>query len=69
MKQGIPVEGVVTEHLANGRYRVLIDNGPNLILYTAGRVAQHRVQIVPGDRVAAELNCYDPTMGRILRRL
>jgi translation initiation factor IF-1 len=69
MKQGIPVEGVITEHLACGRYRVQLDSGPNLILYTAGRLAHRKITIVPGDRVAAELNVYDPTMGRILRRL
>lgn len=68
MKAGIDVEGTVTEHLANHRYRVLLETGQQVILYAAGKLHKAHIVIVPGDKVMCELCPYNLTQGRILFR-
>jgi translation initiation factor IF-1 len=67
-EEGIEVEGVVTEALANTRFRVQIEGGHNVIAHVAGRMRKHFIRIVPGDKVRVELSPYDLTKGRITYR-
>jgi len=64
----LEVEGVVTEALANTRFRVQLDTGHMVIAHVAGRMRKHFIRIVPGDRVRVELSPYDLTKGRITYR-
>lgn len=64
----LEVEGVVTEALANTRFRVQLDSGHTLIAHVAGRMRKHFIRIVPGDKVRVELSPYDLTKGRITYR-
>lgn len=64
----LEVEGVVTEALANTRFRVQLDTGQMVIAHVAGRMRKHFIRIVPGDRVRVELSPYDLTKGRITYR-
>lgn len=64
----LEVEGVVTEALANTRFRVQLDSGHNVIAHVAGRMRKHFIRIVPGDKVRVELSPYDLTKGRITFR-
>nr|YP_009673244.1 translation initiation factor 1 [Actinidia callosa var. henryi]QDF42660.1 translation initiation factor 1 [Actinidia callosa var. henryi]QUI76867.1 translation initiation factor 1 [Actinidia hubeiensis] len=62
-------EGLITEALPNGMFRVRLDN-ENLILgYIAGKIRQGSIRIMPGDRVKIEVSRYDSTRGRIIYRL
>ena len=67
-EEGIEVEGVVTEALANTRFRVEIEGGHNVIAHVAGRMRKHFIRIVPGDKVRVELSPYDLSKGRITYR-
>jgi translation initiation factor IF-1 len=67
-EEAIEVEGVVTEALANTRFRVQLDNGHKVIAHVAGKMRKHFIRIVPGDKVRVELSPYDLTKGRITYR-
>lgn len=67
-EEAIEVEGVVTEALANTRFRVQLEGGHQVIAHVAGRMRKHFIRIVPGDKVRVELSPYDLTKGRITYR-
>lgn len=64
----LEVDGVVTEALANTRFRVKLDTGHIVMAHVAGRMRKHFIRIVPGDKVRVELTPYDLTKGRITYR-
>ena len=57
--------GVVNEVLPDTRFRVTLDNGHQLIAYSAGKMSKNHIRILAGDRVTLELSPYDLTKGRI----
>ena len=61
-------EGVVTDVLPEGRYRVRLSNDHELIVYTAGRMKKNRIRTLVGDRVTVELSPYDLDKGRLTFR-
>lgn len=67
-EEALEVEGVVTQALANTRFRVEIEGGHIVLAHVAGRMRKHFIRIVPGDRVRVELSPYDLTKGRIVFR-
>ena len=64
----LEVDGVVTEALANTRFRVQLESGHTVIAHVAGRMRKHFIRIVPGDKVRVEMSPYDLTKGRITYR-
>ena len=64
----IEMNGVVGEVLPDARFRVKLDNGHELIAYTAGKMRKHRIRILAGDKVSVELTPYDLSKGRITFR-
>lgn len=67
-EKALEVPGVVTEALANTRFRVKLETGHTIIAHVAGRMRKHFIRIVPGDKVNVELSPYDLTKGRIIYR-
>ncbi len=67
-EEALEVEGVITQALANTRFRVELDNGHQIIAHVAGRMRKYFIRIVPGDKVRVELSPYDLTKGRITYR-
>lgn len=61
-------EGRVTEILPDARYRVELENGHQLIAYTAGRMKKNRIKTLAGDRVTVEVSPYDLEKGRLIFR-
>jgi len=61
-------DGVVTEILPDARYRVQLDNGHQLVAYTAGKMKKNRIKILAGDRVTVEVSPYDLEKGRLIFR-
>jgi translation initiation factor IF-1 len=68
-EEKIEMEGEVIEALRNRMFRVRLDNGPEMIGYTAGRMKRYRIRMLLGDRVRIELSPYDLDRGRIVYRL
>ncbi|MBK4738011.1 translation initiation factor IF-1 [Noviherbaspirillum pedocola] len=67
-EQLIEMQGKVTEILPDSRYRVDLENGHQLVAYTAGKMRQHHIRIIAGDKVTLELSPYDLSKGRITFR-
>ncbi len=67
-KQGIEVEGVVTEALPNGMFRVELPNQHKVLAHVSGKIRLHFIRVLNGDRVLVELSPYDLTQGRITYR-
>ena len=61
----LQMQGVVQEILPDSRFRVSLENGHNLVAYTAGKMRKHHIRILAGDKVTVELSPYDLTKGRI----
>jgi translation initiation factor IF-1 len=65
----IEMEGVVTQCLSNGMFRVKLENGFLILAYVSGKIRQNYIRILLGDRVTIALSPYDLTRGRITYRL
>jgi len=61
-------EGEVSEVLPDGRFRVRLENGHDVIAYTAGRMKKNRIRTLAGDRVTVEMTPYDLDKGRVIFR-
>jgi translation initiation factor IF-1 len=64
----LEMNGVVAEVLPDSRYRVTLDNGHDLIAYSAGKMRKHHIRIIAGDKVSLEISPYDLSKGRITFR-
>nr|YP_009747736.1 translational initiation factor 1 [Lecanorchis japonica]QII89416.1 translational initiation factor 1 [Lecanorchis japonica] len=62
-------EGLITESLSNGMFRVKLDNKNIIIGYISGKIRRGFIRILPGDRVKIEISHYDLTKGRLIYRL
>ena len=67
-KKLVDVLGLVTNNLSNGKFRVKLENGVQVIAHLSGKIRQNRIKIVVGDQVTVELSPYDLTKGRIVYR-
>uniref|UniRef100_UPI00300179C1 translation initiation factor IF-1 n=1 Tax=Prototheca miyajii TaxID=2034260 RepID=UPI00300179C1 len=68
-KSRLVLEGVVTQCLSNGLFRVKLKVNEELIIaYLSGKIRQKLIRIIVGDRVDVELSTYDFTRGRIVHR-
>jgi len=65
----IEMEGVVTETLPNAMFRVILDNGFEVLAHISGKIRKNHIKILLGDRVTVELTPYDLSKGRITYRL
>jgi translation initiation factor IF-1 len=66
----IEVEGIVEEVLPGNMFRVKVDNMPHTMLcYMGGKLKQHKIRVILGDRVKVEMSPYDLSKGRITYRL
>jgi len=61
-------DGLIEEVLPDGRFRVKLENGHQIIAYTAGKMRKSRIRSLAGDRVTVEMTPYDLTKGRITYR-
>ncbi len=62
-------EGTVVETLPNANFRVKLQNELVILAHISGKMRMNYIKIVPGDRVLVDVSIYDPTKGRITRRL
>ena len=67
-EEHLEMNGVVSEVLPDSRYRVTLDNGHELVAYSAGKMRKHHIRILAGDKVSLEMSPYDLSKGRITFR-
>ena len=65
----VTFEGLVTEALPNGMFRVRLENDTIILGYISGKIRSSSIRILMGDRVKIEISRYDSSKGRIIYRL
>ena len=64
-EEKIEVEGTITEALPGTQFRVVLENGHEVLAYLSGKMRRYYIRILLGDRVKVEMSTYDLTRGRI----
>lgn len=65
----IVVQGVVTQCLSKGLFRVrILENNEYVIAHMSGKIRRNFIRIIVGDHVTLEVSSYDLTRGRIIYR-
>jgi translation initiation factor IF-1 len=64
----ITLEGTIVEALPGTQFRVLLENGHEVLAYLSGKMRKYYIRVLLGDRVRVELSPYDLTRGRIVYR-
>ncbi|RKY55660.1 MAG: translation initiation factor IF-1 [Candidatus Neomarinimicrobiota bacterium] len=64
----IKVDGTIKENLPNASFRVVLENGHEVLAHVSGKMRMHFIKILPGDKVTLELSPYDLSRGRIIYR-
>ncbi|MDR0941849.1 MAG: translation initiation factor IF-1 [Bacteroidales bacterium] len=67
-QQSIEQDGTIVEALSNAMFRVQLNNGHIITAHISGKMRQHFIRILPGDKVKVEMSLYDLTKGRITFR-
>ena len=68
-EEGFKMEGTVIDVLPNAMFRVKLDVSEQPVTgVISGKMRQHNIKILLGDRVEIEFSPYDLTRGRITRR-
>jgi len=65
----IELEGEIIDVLPSQMFKVKLANEHVITCYTGGKLRQHRIRLVMGDRVKVEMSPYDLNKGRITYRL
>jgi translation initiation factor IF-1 len=68
-KDFIELEGEILEAMPATSFRVLLDNGQEILAYLSGKMRMYKIKLLPGDRVKVQISPYDLTKGRITFRL
>ena len=64
----IEVDGEIIETLPNAMFKVVLDNGHEVLAHVSGKMRMFYIKILPGDKVKLELSPYDLSRGRITFR-
>lgn len=64
----IVLEGTVEQVLPNAMFKVRINENHEITAMISGRLRQHRIQILLGDKVRVEISPYDLYKGRVTYR-
>ena len=64
----IETEGKVVEVLPKTQFRVILNNGHEILAYLGGKLRINNIRILEGDKVKIEMSPYDLTKGRIIYR-
>ncbi len=67
-EEPIRVEATVKEALPNAVFRVVLENGHQVMAHVSGRMRMNWIRILPGDKVTVEISPYDLSKGRIVYR-
>lgn len=65
----IQLNGIVRKVMGGGLFHVELDNSTMIHCHSSGKMKRFNVNIILGDKVEVEINPYDLTKGRIVKRL
>lgn len=68
-KEFLEVRGEVLELMPATTFKVLLENGHEILAHLSGKMRMNRIRLLPGDKVKIQLSPYDLTKGRITYRM
>ncbi len=63
------VQGQVIEALPNATFKVILEDGREILAHLAGKMRLFYIKVLVGDKVKVEMTPYDEKRGRIIQRL
>jgi translation initiation factor IF-1 len=67
-EEPIRIEATVKEALPNATFKVVLENGHEVLAHVCGKMRMNFIRILPGDKVTIEMSPYDLRKGRIIYR-
>ncbi len=67
-KDAIRVDATVVDALPNAVFKVVLENGHEILAHVSGKMRMNFIRILPGDTVTVEISPYDLSRGRITLR-
>lgn len=67
-EEAIKMSGKVEEVLPNAMFRIKLENQHTIIATLGGKLRQHNIRILLGDKVDVEMSPYDMNRGRVVYR-
>ncbi len=68
-KDFIEMQGEVIELMPAASFKVMLDNGHEILTHLSGKMRMNKIRLLPGDKVKVQISPYDLTKGRITYRL
>jgi translation initiation factor IF-1 len=68
-KEFIEMQGEVVEAMPSATFKVVLENGHEILAYLSGKMRMYKIRLLPGDKVKVQISPYDLTKGRIVYRL
>ena len=68
-KDFIEIKGEVLELMPAATFKVLLENGHEILAHLSGKMRLNRIKLLPGDKVRVQISPYDLTKGRVVYRL
>jgi translation initiation factor IF-1 len=66
----IEMTGMVNDVLPGNMFKVQVENTDHvLVCYLGGKLKQHKIRVIQGDKVKIEVSPYDLNKGRVIYRL
>jgi translation initiation factor IF-1 len=66
----IEMTGLVNDVLPGNMFKVQVENTEHvLVCYLGGKLKQHKIRVIQGDKVKIEVSPYDLNKGRVIYRL
>ncbi len=62
------LEGEVVELLSNMMFKVILENGREVLAHISGRMRVRNIRVLVKDKVTVEMSPYDLTKARIVYR-
>ena len=68
-KDFLELKGEVIELMPSATFKVLLENGHEILAHLSGKMRINKIRLLPGDKVKVQISPYDLTKGRITYRL
>lgn len=68
-KDFIEIQGEVEELMPAATFKVVLENGHEILAHLSGKMRMNKIRLLPGDRVKIQISPYDLSKGRIVYRM
>lgn len=68
-QDNIEIEGVITDKIPGGKFKVKLQNDHELVCTVSGKIRMSNIRLVVGDKVKIALSTYDLNNGIITWRM